>query len=197
MKEDTRTRCLQIVEDYLNNENAHDFVKYAIRHDLTVLRTLTMCIDFVKNNCDKETNERFLKKAMPFINSDGSVNEELMEKVEKMAFRIFQKKAGLIDVIDEITPNIHQFLYMVQQLKFYYKRVPTYIYDEMRKFHTRVEQYNNKKTIFNARVENITDVEHEKVLNLLKEKNIDLNNIAYYEAYKYLKRKGSFNFKSR
>ena len=190
MKIETKNRCIKLVERYINNDKIFDFIRYAVANDVSVLRNIDSWVDFVKNNCSKEMYNKFMAKAMPFVNEDGSENEELKNRVRSMAYRIFTKNAGLFDVVKEITPSMNQFAYMMKQLRFYYKITPSYLYDETVKFCARTGAYDNPKAVFNYDIANLSEASNKKIIEFVKSIGMLLNNITYYEAYKYLSRKG-------
>lgn len=191
MKPETYPKCMKLIQDYIENDNVYDFIKYSVSHHVMIYnKNMNAWVDFAKENCDKEVYEKFIAKAMPFMNVDGSVNEEFKEKIHKLAYRVFQKKAGLIEVVDELTHDMNQFLYMTKQLRFLYKELPPYVYNEMLNFYEKNNAYRNEKTVFNLSFDNLNEKEKSMILKVIKDKNMLLNNITYYETYKYLQRKG-------
>ena len=120
-REETQQRYLNVINKYIENDNAYDLVKYAFFNGELSLRTFGQWLDFAKENCSDEVFKRVVEKAMPFLNEDGTDNEELMKKVYRVANDVFQKKAGLIEIATEVTPNMNKFVYMCKQMKFFYK----------------------------------------------------------------------------
>ena len=189
-REETLQRLLYIVNSYIEKDNVQDLIKYATANGEMSMRNILQWVDFVKEYCSEEVYEKFMEKAMPFLNPDGSENEELKKKVCRMSYNIFQKKAGLIDIVKEITPNVNKFVYMAKQLRFFYKELPPYVYNEVVKIQTRTMGYNSPKTVFNASIESLSDKENQMIIDFIRENDLLVNNATYYEAYYYLVKKG-------
>lgn len=180
-----------VIREYLANDDVYDFLKFAeakIGKHMQQIHTLDEWADFVKEHLSEDAKKKFVKKAFPFKNEDGSENEELKNKLHKIAYRIFQRSAGLIEVIDEVTPNMNEFIYMLKQLRFVYKTIPSYVYNEAVKFYSKVSRYH-KETRFDTSI-SMTPQQSAELHKVIEERGIPLNNTTYYEAYKYLVRKG-------
>ena len=77
---------------------------------------------------------------------------------------------------------------MLKLLRFGYKTLPPYIYNENFKFYNSTFRYN-KDTVLNASVE-ISKEQTEALYDVVESRGLLLNNVTYHEAYKYLIRKG-------
>lgn len=196
-KEETLRRYSKIVTDYCDNENVYDIVKYATINGETSFKSVDDWVAFVKTNFDEEEYKKFVSKAMPFWDDDGNLDEEYKQNVCKICQDVFQKKAGLIEVIDNVTPNMNKFIYMAKQLRFYYKDISSHVFNEMAKFYNKMYAYDNKKTLFNTSVTSLSERDSKYLLDFIENKGLLLNNITYEEAYYYLKNRNLIGDKKR
>lgn len=184
-----KDKYLKILHDYLENENFYDIVKYSQGHDGRGLSNIAKWVTFAKENLSKEEYEMFLEKALPLEpKADGSDKEEkeaLKQKVIELSKKIFQQKAGLIDIYDELTPHVAKYMYMVKQLRFNYKEIPAHVFNKNLEYCDMVDRYNSPKILYGARVMSISDQENEMVEKIVTDRGMALNDITYMEAYKY------------
>ena len=189
MKEEMRQKYLKVVNEYLSKDNVYDFMRFAAMKDATGLRQLKDWIIFVKENFTKEEYESFVYRVLPFERADKDTNERYKEKVIEVVNKVFEKKGGLIDVIDELGVTMDEFLYLARQLRFTYKLISQSRYQEICKFHERVENYHRINELRMV-ISSMTQKQRDRLQEVLTERNLKVNDITYYEAYKYLVRRG-------
>lgn len=188
-KEEFKQKCINVVSEYLQKENVYDFMKFASMRDTKGLKQLKDWVLFVRENFTKEEYESFVYRVLPFERLDKDANEKYKEKVAEVVYKVFEKKAGLIDVIDELGVTMDEFLYLARQLRFTYKLISQSQYQEICKFHERVENYNRIDEV-HMTVSSMNKQQRERLQQVLRERKLKVNDITYYEAYKYLIRKG-------
>lgn len=186
-------KYLEIAKRYLENDDLYDICKFAKRND--AIDSLDKWLVFAKEHLTKEEYELFVKKALPFEPEEEK--EELKQKTIDLANRVFQKKAGLIEIIDELTPFASQYIYMVKLLRFTYKEVPPYVFNKNLEFYESVQSYNSKHLGFSTRFPNLTPEEDTMLKEIVEQRGLKLNDTTYCEAYKYAKRRGLIKIRTQ
>jgi hypothetical protein len=186
-----------VAKMYIEKDNAYDIVKFAKLKDASSLGSLQKWLAFAKDNLDEEDYEKFIKKSLPFEKTNGESNDELKQKVANVATRVFQKKANLVDVVNEVTTSMEQYIYMVKQLKFTYGLIPTHVFNKNLDFYERVARYNHPSTIRSVTIPSLSEKEAIAVEDIMTKNNFLDNDITYYEAYSYALRNGLVNLKTQ
>ena len=185
---ETKEKYILVIKKFLENKDLYDFPKFCELNSITNVYKISEWIGFVKENLSKSECEMFIEKVLPFETKDVEKNEELKHKVSQMAVKVFNHEAGLIDIIDEITPSINQYIYMVKQLRFNYKMVGARVFNDNAKYCDSVKFFIKSENL-DMEFASLSVEEREKVKKIVSDRKLPLNNTTYYEAYRYAQRK--------
>lgn len=190
----TKEKYLAVLKEYLDNEDYYDIVKYGKGHDCMGTANIAKWVVFAKENLSDEDYERFMEKALPLEpkadGSDKKEKEALKQNMIAMSTKVFQKKAGLMEIYDEITPRIAKYVYMVKQLRFNYKEIQAHVFNKNLEYCQGIDRYDNPNVLYSARVLSISDEQHNMLEKMVTDRGMPLNDITYMEAYKYAVRNG-------
>lgn len=192
-KLETINKYVSIAHKYIAKEGCYDLIKYAKAQEATSFN-FSKWIAFAKDNLSKEDYEKFIEKALPLEpKSDGSDKEEkeaLKAKVIEVSQKVFQQKAGLFEIYDEITPYISKYMYMVKQLRFTYKEIASYVFNKNLEYCEKVDRYNHPSITYGLKIISLSDEENKMLEKMVEDRGMLLNDITYVEAYKHAQRKG-------
>ena len=114
----------------------------------------------------------------------------LKKKVINLSTQIFQRRAGLFDIVDEIGLDLKKYVYMVKQVCFRYKEINRSIAMVNREYCGQVWSYNLSSGEIHTDFPNLSKEEKQRIKKLVDDRGLPFNDTTYYEAYKYAIRKG-------
>ena len=184
-----RRKGIKIILDFLSNPNNFDYTNYINTTGSLFTNNVNKALEFAQRNLEEKDYLEFRTRVLPFEPSldkdDAKEKEELKNKMANLAKEINIKNANLINMVDSGVTNLNQYIYMVKQLIYRYKVIPgshllTNVY-----YARMIEGYDDpsrENAISFAKLTNDTKVAVEEII---KSRNLLLNDITYNAAYSY------------
>lgn len=203
--EESKQNNLKIIQGYMETEKCFDILLYAKKPTNGATPVLNKkfhkWLEFAKENLSKEEYAKFVKKALPFeaYGDDSNIQEkeEFKLKVENLAMRVFKNEANLIEIYDEIGPDIAKYMYMLKQLRFRYNSIAAHVYTKNSDYCYEACRYNYRGVSSNLEFVNLSDEQRKKIKKIISDRDMPFNDITYNAAYRYALRKGIVSLNPR
>lgn len=178
---------LDVIEEYINADSTMTFKDYIISKGYKLPKNMDETCEFITKYGSKEMYETFIFKHYPLgeigkIASDEQI--KIRNNVLDLSNKIIEGRANLIDIIEQVTPNINEFLYYLKQVRYYYKQINESTFVQCRTYLETVKNYT-KCTIMTVEFASISKEDKLFLIKMLKDRNMPVNNITYSAIYDY------------
>jgi hypothetical protein len=190
-EEEIYDEYLKVIRLYLEKETFTEFDKFVDFNEYNVSKNPLVALKYINENFSKKMYDDFYAKIYPFEpNSEGTdkeEKEELKKEVSKLAYLIGGNQATLIDIVENLTPDLNLYMYMVKQLRYKYKLVGATTYTNNSNFYHYAYAYHKDTVGFSLAFPGLTKEDDRKLKEIVSRNNLPLNDITYNEAYRYAK----------
>lgn len=166
----------------------YDFANFIKRSENGISKDMNFWFNYAKRHLTEEEKKLFFTKVCPFEPGEDKCDlkekEELKERVVKLATRVNENSANLIDIVDEVGPSLNKYLYMIKQLKYTYKKLGATIVRKNQLYFSDITDYrkSNKLTV---KYPHISATQDEVLREIITSRGLPVNDITYKAAYTY------------
>ena len=135
---------LDVIEDYNNNKDFISFKEYVNIKNYTLPSDIGVASKFILEYGTKEMHDKFMLRNYPLGRQNEMLTDEqikIRNKVNELALKIVNGKANLIDIIDQVTIDINEFLYYLKHIRYTYKDISEGIFTQCRSYLETVKNY--------------------------------------------------------
>ncbi len=177
----------RVVEEFLKS-GEFDLADFVKKNDYPVsINGLAIALARLKKYINPDLYQRLENKVYPFGVVGSTCSEEqreLREKVKEISKKIAYADGSLIDVLDNITNNMEEYLYYLKLSHHYYKDIGAGVLEKVRLYIIGSKSYRLDNEL-NVRYKDINEEEDKIIKKMLEDRDLPINSITYSAMREY------------